>query len=337
MDRQDRYRGCLVGGAAGDALGYAVEFSGEEEIRRAYGADGITEYDCVRGVARISDDTQMTLFTAAGLLHPEGDPVGNVWRAYGEWYLTQYHSRNDAHENFSGLLDVPELWSPRAPGRTCLGAIAGGTPGTPKRPINRSKGCGGVMRAAPAGLISPENAMNAAILGAETSALTHSHDLGWLPGAMLAHMVSELVSIDKLPMDVAADHAIHAITYEYSDAPHLAEFIDLMGMAVTLAHCDKPDLDAIHALGEGWVGDEAMAIALFCAVRHESDFARGIISAVNHRGDSDSTGAIAGNLLGAHLGYAAIPEAFKTNLELRPLLLDIADRLYERTRERTES
>ena len=74
-----------------------------------------------------------------------------------------------------------------------------------------------------------------------------------------------------------------------------------------------------------------MAIALYCAIRFENDFAAGIIAAVNHKGDSDSTGAIAGNLLGAKLGYEAIPEKFKDKLELRELLLNMADKLCERT------
>ena len=331
MNRQDRYRGCLVGGGAGDALGYAVEFSSEASIFAEYGREGITEYALHHGTAQISDDTQMTLFTAAGLLIPDGDKIQNVWECYREWYVTQFHAFGAAGQNVSGLMDVEALWSPRAPGRTCLAAISGGSPGSPSHPINHSKGCGGVMRAAPAGLISPEHPMNAAVLGAEVAALTHSHDLGWLPGAMLGHMIAELVSAEQLPIEEAARNAIFALAYEYSRAPDLRAFIDLMEEAIALAHTDTPELDAIHALGEGWVGDEAMAIALYCAVRFENDFAAGIIAAVNHKGDSDSTGAIAGNLLGAKLGYEAIPDEYKENLELRELLLTTADRLYERT------
>ena len=331
MNRQDRYRGCLVGGGAGDALGYAVEFDSEASIFAEFGREGITEYALRRGTAQISDDTQMTLFTAAGLLLPGENTVRNVWECYGEWYVTQFHAFGAAGKNLSGLMDVEALWSPRAPGRTCLAAISGGHPGSTKHPINHSKGCGGVMRAAPAGLISPDNPMNAAVLGAEIAALTHSHDLGWLPGAMLGHMVAELVSVEKLPMEQAARNALFALTYEYTHAPDLRAFTELMEEAIALAHEDTPALDAIHALGEGWVGDEAMAIALYCAIRFENDFAAGIIAAVNHKGDSDSTGAIAGNLLGAKLGYGAIPEKFKENLELRELLLSMADKLYERT------
>ena len=64
----DQFQGCLIGGAAGDALGYAVEFLSAASIFQKYGANGITEYELHRGIAEISDDTQMTLFTATGLL-----------------------------------------------------------------------------------------------------------------------------------------------------------------------------------------------------------------------------------------------------------------------------
>ena len=68
MKSLDKYRGCLIGGAAGDALGYAVEFLSGEQVFKKYGEKGITEYSLIDGVAQISDDTQMTLFTANGLL-----------------------------------------------------------------------------------------------------------------------------------------------------------------------------------------------------------------------------------------------------------------------------
>ena len=89
-----------------------------------------------------------------------------------------------------------------------------------------------------------------------------------------------------------------------------------------------PDLEAIHALGEGWVAEEALAIGLLCSLRHEDDFAGAITSAVNHGGDSDSTGAIAGNIVGAHLGLAGIPQRYLEHLELRDTISKIADDLF---------
>ena len=84
---------------------------------------------------------------------------------------------------------------------------------------------------------------------------------------------------------------------------------------------------AIAALGRGWVADEALSIGLFCALTAQS-FTHGVIQAVNHDGDSDSTGSIAGNLLGAMLGEQAIDPHWLDRLELRQVIMEIADDLY---------
>lgn len=123
MRSQDKYRGCLIGGAAGDALGYAVEFSDEGSIFRRFGGKGITEYELQDGVARISDDTQMTLFTANGLLIAEtrGKLRGimseyryYILPCYRDWLKTQRQRYPyNGEEYFSWLLNVPELFHPR--------------------------------------------------------------------------------------------------------------------------------------------------------------------------------------------------------------------------------
>ena len=90
---------------------------------------------------------------------------------------------------------------------------------------------------------------------------------------------------------------------------------------------DADDLDNIHALGEGWVAEETLGIALYCALKYQSDFSKAMITAVNHKGDSDSTGAVTGNILGALIGYTAIDSKWKKNLELLDVILEIADDL----------
>lgn len=63
----------------------------------------------------------------------------------------------------------------------------------------------------------------------------------------------------------------------------------------------------IAQLGVGWVGEEALAISVYCALKYQDDFKEAVIAAVNRNGDSDSTGAITGNILGAYLGLSRIP------------------------------
>ena len=73
----------------------------------------------------------------------------------------------------------------------------------------------------------------------------------------------------------------------------------------------------------GWVADEALAISLFCSLKAES-FSSGILAAVNHSGDSDSTGSMCGNILGTLLGVEAIPKKWIEELEARDVIEQLA-------------
>jgi ADP-ribosylglycohydrolase len=115
----------------------------------------------------------------------------------------------------------------------------------------------------------------------------------------------------------------------YPSYPYDVEYMGkLVEKAILLAGNNKPDVENIESIGGGWTGDEALAIALYCAIRHFNNFENALIAAVNHAGDSDSTGAITGNILGAAIGYEAIPEFFKDDLELHEVILHMADDLY---------
>ena len=123
MRNKDQFRGCLVGGAVGDALGYAVEFLDEQEIFDRYGKNGITAYTLCDSVAEISDDTQMTLFTVSGLLECAGSSPteceilveSGSFEHYLHWiknaYLQWYRTQTEAYplEQVTGsLLHIPE-------------------------------------------------------------------------------------------------------------------------------------------------------------------------------------------------------------------------------------
>lgn len=92
---------------------------------------------------------------------------------------------------------------------------------------------------------------------------------------------------------------------------HLKELESVLNLAVALSENVESDLDNIHRLGAGWVAEETLAIAIYCVLRHQDNFSAGIIAAVNHAGDSDSTGAVTGNILGALLGCEAIDGKWK--------------------------
>ena len=333
--------GCLLGGAAGDALGYAIEFDSERVIFKEYGKKGIREYELYGGKAIISDDTQMALFAAEGILLAEDpydytDYIMSNYQANREWLFTQDHTTKVKKKLW--LTDIPELNARRAPGNTCLSALRTGKIYSIYEPANNSKGCGGVMRVAPIGLYySPEKLpiQQIDLMGAQQAALTHGHPLGYLPAAGLVHIVNKCLYEPDLSLAEIVDDMI-AVVPEIPEMKEISPayctvFKELMEKAVTLAAADLPDLEAIHQLGEGWVGEEALAIAVYCALKHADDFDAALIASVNHKGDSDSTGAVTGNILGAYLGIDGIPDKYKEKLELVDVIEKVANRLAQQT------
>lgn len=335
---QTRFIGCLLGGAVGDALGAPVEFMKRTEILRHFGPEGITQYaPAYGGIGLITDDTQMTLFTAEGLIRAwvRGCMKGITTyssvtaHAYLRWLRTQ-GERPTCDIDFGSdepgwLFQQRELHHRRAPGNTCLAALrAMGSLGEPA--INDSKGCGGVMRVAPVGLFAwrlgqQESPQDAFRMGTELAALTHGHPTGALTGGVLAALILALTDGASLPEALAASKAILR-----AEAGH-EETLRAIEMAEMLAVSGLPHEEAMTRLGQGWIAEEALAISIYCALVARN-FKHGVILAVNHDGDSDSTGSIVGNLLGTMHGVQAIPTEWLEPLELRDVITELAEDLY---------
>lgn len=337
----NRIKGCLVGGAVGDALGYAVEFSTLSEIIRKFGESGIKRYELDGGLARISDDTQMALFTANALLFGEtrgqmrgigAGPAGYFTEAYLDWYETQTEKYPLRDYHPSWLVNFREFFSRRAPGGTCMSALQAGGRGTVERPVNNSKGCGGVMRVAPIGVYFAGKGHweqeKVDMAGAKAAAVTHGHELGYIPSAALVHIVCQLASAEKPDVFAAVLSSMEAMPKLFPEAGFMRYYLDLMDKAIDLSQKDVDDRNAIRQLGEGWVAEETLAIAVYCAIKHADSFEDAIVASVNHDGDSDSTGAVTGNILGTALGYTSIPDHYLEKLELRDIIEEISEDLY---------
>ena len=346
--QKDRIRGSLIGGAIGDALGYPVEFiDSYTGIQRRYGDAGITRLDVRQwwknednstGKAWISDDTQMTLFTACGILNAKekgSAPIPSICEAYIEWYYTQL-GRRSKRFNECWIGDIPELNQRRAPGNTCLTALSDIIAG--KSPHNNSKGCGGVMRIAPIplyglakGRISNIDALDR--LAADTAELTHQHPLGFIPAVLISHLIYRLATDEHPEKETFKEYireGLESTQRMFSNhAEEVEKFVSLVKKAILLSDISTDDVRTIEdELGGGWVAEETVAIAIYCTLTHFENFEKAMIAAVNHAGYSDSTGAVTGNLLGATIGYDAIPQFYKDDLELHDVVLHIADDLY---------
>lgn len=343
--RRARVRGCLLGGAIGDALGNPVEFLSLAGIRRAHGERGVqgltADEDGV--VGRVTDDTQMTLFTAEGLIRAHsramskgigGAETAIIKHAYLRWLDTQNHPAppdgGPQHPVRSGWLrEQPWLYARRAPGNACLTGLAAGHTPDPWGPIGEpgpvnteSKGCGTVMRSAPFGLTGQAAATGFG-LAARCAQITHGHPTGACAAGALAAIVAHLLQGDSLPgsvlraMDLLARHPGHE------------ETTAALRGAVDLAAQGAPSAEKVESLGAGWVAEEALAIAVYCALvlPGPGQVGESLLLSVNHSGDSDSTGAVCGNLLGARHGDAHLPPAWLVLTEGRAVIAEMADDL----------
>ncbi|SES28712.1 ADP-ribosylglycohydrolase [Actinokineospora terrae] len=339
----DRWLGSLLAGAVGDALGAPIEFLSIDEIRGRFGEAGVTGYEeAYGGRGRITDDTQMTLFTLEAMIRGhlgrrlmffEQQPASVIQHAYQRWYHTQgtpWHQAGGSYameaEPDGWLIRERGLYHRRAPGATVLtslkGFAAGNDRGTLSHRINDSKGCGAVMRAAPCALWS-EDPLDSFVVAAQSGALTHGHPSGYLTAGALAFLVHRLLDGTDLPTAIAEVRA-ELITWEES-----AETVDAIDDAVDMAGRGRPSAETLAKLGGGWVGEEALAIGL-CAALVADNLPDGLLLAVNHSGDSDSTGAICGNLLGAAHGVGALPDEWLADLELRDVIEELGrDALIE--------
>lgn len=343
--RRARVRGALLGGAIGDALGNPVEFLSLDGIRRTHGERGVRGLveDADGVVGRITDDTQMTLFTAEGLIRAHArarsEGIGGaeaelVRNAYRRWLDTQNHPAPPARGGedpvrTGWLRQQPWLYARRAPGNACLTGLAvghvpaHGTPFGVPGPVNpQSKGCGTVMRSAPFGLLG-EDAATGFELAARCAQITHGHPTGAYAAGALAAIVTHLLEGDS--PEGAVLRAMHLLARHHGHEETTAA----LRAAVDLAARGGPTAERVESLGAGWVAEEALAIAVYCALvlPGTDDVDEALLLSVNHSGDSDSTGSVCGNLLGARHGDVRLPASWLARTEGRSVIAELADDL----------
>jgi ADP-ribosylglycohydrolase len=308
-----------------------------DDIKRRCGASGPrdfipTRFGSAHGVGLITDDTQMTLFTVEGIIRASvrdrqrglGFTVGVVQHAYLRWLDTQLLPAPPPEVD-GWLAQERWLYSRRAPGTTCMSALqAVSREQFGKAAVNTSKGCGAVMRSAPFGFLpvwDPPGDEFRFECATTAAGYTHGHPTGQLAARGLAHIIAAIVDGAALP------DAVDATIRRLDVLPESTETITALRQAVALAHDGKVSRQAVESLGGGWVAEEALAIAVYCALTRSepAQFVDALALAVTHSGDSDSTGAICGNILGALHGEVAVPVYLSEQVEGRDAILALAD------------
>ncbi len=331
-----------MGGAVGDALGAPIEFWSYENIRHKYGSLGITDYvEYSNGSGEFTDDTQMTLFTAEGLLRAYhravlkgigGATLHITYDSYQRWLFTQGYT-NENHSTNKGsydedngwLIKRKELFENRSPGNTCISSLKSRVLGTIGNPINNSKGCGGVMRVAPVGLIFNSNPEYSFEIASQIAAITHGHPSGYLSAGVFASMITQIIS--DVSLEEAIDNSLLILQKwdKHEETFNVIEKSVLLAKEYLLGRLPIQSIpEIIKKIGAGWTGEEALAIAIFCSLIYENDFVKGTLASVNHSGDSDSTGSITGNILGVINGIEQIPEKWITKLRYNDIVEEMA-------------
>jgi ADP-ribosylglycohydrolase len=292
----------LFGLALGDALGYVTEFTSLPQIKSRWGMGGIQEPP---SPALYSDDTQMTLALCEGLLDAGLiAPLDKQMQAIGQRFVAWMHSPTNN----------------RAPGITCLRGVERFERGTAwqNAGLAESKGCGSAMRVATIGYFYATDDQRLREIAAASSQITHRHPTAIAAAVGAAYLIS--LALRGVPTDHYIPQVLH-FTHGLSDEWDAA----LERVKQCLSWSDEEA--ALDSIGQGWTGEEAVALALYCVLRYSDDYIACVRRAANSNGDSDSVACIAGGIMGARLGLGAIPVDWRERCEDRAYIEQVALRM----------
>ncbi|MEO2090903.1 MAG: ADP-ribosylglycohydrolase family protein [Gemmataceae bacterium] len=300
LERQ-RFRGCLLGLAAGDALGTTVEFSSPGSFAPLTGIIGSGPFQLKPG--EWTDDTSMALCLAESLVEKGFDELHQL-ETYCRWW-------QHGHLSVKGrCFDIGNQT------RASLATFRQAGKYTARQADN-SAGNGSIMRLAPVPMRYAANAEQAVEFAAKSSLTTHGatecvdacrYLAGLIVGALQGRPKDELLS----PL--------------FSPVPGLFEKVPLTPKIRELAAGSFKLKDPPQIVGSGYVV-KSLEAALW-AFHRSNDFRSGALLAVNLGDDADTTGAVYGQIAGAFYGEAGIPAEWRAKLAMRELIEQRADELY---------
>jgi poly(ADP-ribose) glycohydrolase ARH3 len=301
-----RVRGCLLGGALGDALGAPFEGLPVVEVHQLW-----TWVDADRPL-RWTDDTALQVALAgylAGLEQPSAFDDDQLARAFATTWYTEPHRGYGANPPLIfRIVLAGGSW------RQAAGSSFGGT---------GSLGNGGAMRAAPVGAL-PGGSAQVAEVARRQAAITHAHPLGQDGAALIAVAARQAftAALDEVdPYAILAGCSTELATATFRDA------VDAVAGSLDVA--DPVQVAAMT--GSGIAAHEAAPAALASFLHYPSDPVAAITFAVAMGGDTDTIAAMAGSLAGAASGDGSLPERLLLRLEDRERLTLVADALADRT------
>ena len=338
---QAAYRGCLLGMAVGDAMGYPVDSLRLSEIRENYGPNGLLGYDLANGYADVTSYTQLAAFTCNGLLIAltRGQMMGRmaplvkyVGLSSREWMASQ-RPWGRPERTFCWLLRRPDICHRYCMDTRMMDTLGRETLGTLEAPVNHFTTPGSLTTAIGVGLFFHPDRMKQPELdrlGAETVALTHGGPLAFLSGAALAHLISRCLYQPQLSLRQLTLETVQMLCTQFASQypAQCTELTTLLRLAVSmesdvsLATWDV--MEKLHCDSAAQV----LAGAIYACMAGGEEFDSSMIIAVNHSGRSAAVGAVAGALLGLRQGEIALPDFYLECLEPADTLRELADDLW---------
>ncbi len=297
----NKAKGLIIGLAIGDALGSPTEFMKLKDIKAKYGPEGIKD---LPEPALYTDDTQMTIAIAEALIKAGDQDVETIMTAICDEFIKWRHS--------------PE--NNRAPGNACLTGVSNMENGIhwSESGVPNSKGCGSVMRVAPIGYVYQYDPEKLKQVARASGICTHGHRTAIAASIGGAYLV-------KLALDGIDPECMISETLSYTAG--ISREFDIALSKVSECLYWPSEENALKYLGEGWIGEEAVALALYCFLKYPNDYKKAVLRGANTNGDSDSVACIAGSISGAYLGFDAITSQWAKKIEKSEYLFDLANRL----------
>jgi ADP-ribosyl-[dinitrogen reductase] hydrolase len=295
---RSRYEGALLGLAAGDALGGAVEFSPRSALARSF-PDGVREITGggPHGLreGEVTDDTAMALAIARACT-ADGIDLDQVAANFVAWYRSEPKDIGITTSRALAKLDAGVPW------REIGDRMTAETPG-------KLAGNGAVMRCAPIALRFRQDRARLRQVSIDVARMTHPDPMATWGSVALNQAIAHLLDGGSL------DGVVEAAVAEVENEDVVSTIRDAAGREYDTVRSGGFVLDTLGAA--------------FWAIAHRDTAEESIVTAVGMGDDTDTTGAVTGALVGARYGVEAIPERWLTVLEPREELVEIAARLLE--------
>ena len=333
------YRGCLLGMAIGDALGYPVDIKSWDEIQDSYGPNGLLGFDLQEfEYAQVSSYTQIATYLCNGLLlavsRGKVDYLRYAKVALKEWTRSQQFYR-DPEESLCWLAKLPQFRRKNCRDARMLDNLRLELFGTMGAPKNDNNAPGAITAGIATAMFYNSKRLTpdqVGTLAGELVALTHGNPEAFLSSVVLAYALTGIFQEPEVPL---VDQFLQAIAV--MDGQFRSRFVQSEELALQLRRAISLAKSGIVSPQEGMEQLECMdaaqclAASMFACLLYPNDFDSAMITAVNHSGMSAATGAITGAILGAKLGEASLPDFYLESLECADVLGLLAEDMVRGT------